>query len=200
MGFPLLCCRLPMEIPSDRDLQQSCCQHSHLMHLYQQLKINRRMRAIEMGNFGKQVQNCFRGILLSGNLFVTADVPQFCIVGKEIPRASTDIWNGNMPFKVLGMTSLLSLPPGIVLHPFCGSVLVCMPSHCIGGTFIDRGEIEIDSGINQAWHQAGIQTSKNPLCNSVSIHEQFFHQGINYLGPRCIWEDATKGHRFPSTN
>ena len=167
MGFSLLlCCRLPMEIPSDRDLQQSCCQHSHLMHLYQQLKINRRMRAIEMGNFGnfgKQVQNCFRGILLSGNLFVTADVPQFCIVGKEIPRASTDIWNGNMPFKVLGMTSLLSLPPGIVLHPFCGSVLVCMPSHGIGGTFIDRGEEEIDSGINQAWHQAGIQTSKNPL-------------------------------------
>ena len=78
-----------------------------------------------MGNFG-HVHNYFRGILLRQNLFLTAVL--YC---SEI--ASTDaVSNVNMLFKVLGMTSLLSLPLGIVSHPLGGNVGL----HAISGTGI----------------------------------------------------------------
>ena len=73
-------CRLARKIPSDRDLQQSCCQNSHLMHLYQ-LKINRRMRAIENGQFWPGAE------LLSGHF-----APQKLICNG---RVCTGKWNGS---------------------------------------------------------------------------------------------------------
>ena len=89
------------------------------MHLYQS-KINGRMRAIEKGQFwpGAELPS---GHFAPGKLICNGRVPTneravlYC--GQRDSKGSS---NGNMPFKVLGMTSFLSLPLGIVLHPFCG--------------------------------------------------------------------------------
>ena len=68
-----------------------------------------------MGNFGH-------------NYFFALTAVLYC---SEI--ASTDaVSNVNMLFKVLGMTSLLSLPLGIVSHPLGGNVGL----HAISGTGI----------------------------------------------------------------
>jgi len=69
-----------MEIPSDRDLQQSCCQNSHLMHLYQ-LKINRRMRAIENGQFwqaGAELLFAPRKLICNGQFVTANEIAVFC--------------------------------------------------------------------------------------------------------------------------
>ena len=93
-----------------------------------------------MGNFG-QVPNYFWGILLRGNLFVPAAIRTnerallYCA-----QRDSEGSSNGNIPFKVLGMTSLLSLNLFSLLYIRCGAAQVCMPSEGIGRTFNDRGE------------------------------------------------------------
>ena len=120
-----------------------------------------------MGNFG-QVPNYFRGILLHRNLFVTA----VYVLANETAvlycgqRDSEGSSNGNMPFKVLGMTSLLSLPLGIVLHPFCG----CVGLHAIRWHWQhlhwQRGRR------NWQWHRQRLTRGRNRNIKCNKKHKQ----------------------------
>ena len=129
-----------------------------------------------MGNFG-QVPNYFRGILLSGKLICngrTNKWKQFSIVAKEIPRACTDISNGNMPFKVPGMASLHSLPLGIVLHPFCGCLvgLHTIQCHWQDLHWQSGGQNWHWQPVDQEWHQTVIQALAIPFTSFSSSEEQ----------------------------
>ena len=108
------CCLFPgcsiyvgtWEIPSDR--KSCCCQNSHLMHLYQP-KINGRMRPIENGQFWPGAELLLGHfapwkLICTGRLRTNERALLYC--GQRDSEGSS---NGNIPFKVLGMTSLLSL-------------------------------------------------------------------------------------------
>ena len=127
-----------------------------------------------MGNFGHHVHNCFRGILLRRNLFLTAVL--YCS-----ERASTDaVSNVNMLFKVLGMTSLLSLPLGIVSHPLGGNVgLHAISGYCIC-VFVFRF-LYLSYCIS------------HPLGGCVCLHAIWWHwQNLHWQSGRRNWQQARR--------
>ena len=107
------------------------------------------MRAIENGQFwpGAELLSghfALRKLICNGR---TNKWKQFSIVAKEIPRACTDISNGNMPFKVPGMTvHYIHYLLELFYIRFVAAWWVCIPSNAIGRTFIDRAEGKIDIG------------------------------------------------------
>jgi len=114
-----------------------------------------------MGNFG-QVPNYFRGILLWGNLFVTA-VPtnesSFLLWRKRFRGLARTFRMETCLLKSLELTSLHSLPLGIVLHPFCGCLvgLHTIQCHWQDLHWQSGGQNWHWQPVDQEWHQTVIQ-------------------------------------------